>query len=652
MQNLSVAAKNWKRAPVFLFLILGIGVALYAASPSTQTPSAPAAAPTPSNDMLVLDQEAKFQKEKTEYLQENVLDKILGPGKAVVIVDVEMGLEAKAMTMDMAKSKNDKKKNENDDDKGPAPAARVLVPGVPMPKSVVPMEEDRGGSSQESGGQMQSKRMEVHTTIKKLLVTVLYDKKVHADKLLAVKQAIMALLKINETQMVFTPTVFTETAWQEVLSPKWILPLLLALWLMLFLWGPLRSFFKRLNSALEDKTQKIEQLQKIEQEEQSEEQAEEESEEDGENDGLGEDGEGLTQEELEEEAMKKFEPFNYVTEANLKGLAYLLRKEEPWIVALVLSYLKPEFSKGIFSSMPPELQARVAIETATIRQTSLEQVMSIDEYVKKKIDFVLGGVENLIKILNETDKTTRENILEYLRNDKPALYERVREEVILFEDVLKFPDTAIQGIVREVGTEQLSRALRGAPPDYMNKFFSNMSSGAAALLKESMDYGRPLTPDQIEEERKNLIDLVTKLDNEGKISVRKKMKGGILDGEEAADDSEPLHLMSTRATPKEEPAEPVGDPQKAQEFLQAGAALYEQGQLAEAIQQFHFAIQAQNTFWQAYQYLGAAYTAQGMAPQAAGAYERMLELNPDPALKAWVTQWKASVGLPTQAEAV
>ena len=208
--------------------------------------------------------------------------------------------------------------------------------------------------------------------------------------------------------------------------------------------------------------------------------------------------------------MKKFEPFNYVSAQNLKGLAYLLRKEEPWIVALVLTYLKPEFAKEIFSSFPPELQARVAVETATIRQTSLEQVMSIDEYVKKKIDFVLGGLENLIKILNEADKSTRENILDYLRNDKPQLYERIREEVILFEDILKFPDTAIQGIVREVGTESLGRALRGASPEFMNKFFVNMSAGAAALLKESMDYGRPLATEQIEEERKNLMDVISK----------------------------------------------------------------------------------------------------------------------------------------------
>jgi flagellar motor switch protein FliG len=600
-----------------------------------------------SPDMMLLEQESKFEREKTQYLQDNVLDKILGPGKAVVIVDVEMGLESRIAEMGMGKNKSDRKKNPGEDGNNVIPQSKVLVPGVPMPKSPFQVEEDRGGASQEAGGSMQSKKTDVRTTIKKLMVTVLYDKRVRPDKLLAVKQAIIALLKVTEAQMVFTPTVFTETVWEQVLTPKWIIPITLALWLLLFLWGPLASFFRRLNKALEDKTQKIEQTltSKAENEEQSQEENEGEKEGGG-GPGDGEGGEQTEEEkkkeEEEEEAMKKFQPFQYVSEQNIKGLAYLLRKEEPWIVALVLSYLKPESAKEIFSSFPPEIQARVAVETATIRQTSLEQVMSIDEYVKKKIDFVLGGLENLIKILNEADKSTRENILDYLKNEKPQLYERVREEVILFEDVLKFPDAAIQVIVREIGTEQLARALKDAPPDYINKFFINMSAGAAALLKESMDYGRPLTPEQIEDERKKLMDIITKLEKENRISVRKKQKRGILEGEEAADDSEPLHLN----VGKSGSGQPKADPAKAAASLQAGAAFFSEGNMGEAIRSFHEAIQADSDNWQAYQYLGGAYYAQGMVNEAMGAYERMLELNPnDPSLQDWVAQFKAQQGV-------
>src|SRR5438105_1609942 len=126
-----------KYTPLLLVFVLWFGPALLA------EPTAPAAGNASAPDMLLLEQEAKFEREKTQYLQENILDKILGPGKAVVIVDVEMGLESRAMTMEMGKNKSDKKKNEGENgEPQPVPLARVLVPGVPMPKSPFQIEED------------------------------------------------------------------------------------------------------------------------------------------------------------------------------------------------------------------------------------------------------------------------------------------------------------------------------------------------------------------------------------------------------------------------------------------------------------------------------------------------------------------------------
>src|ERR1019366_10797886 len=119
------------------FLLTG-GVLWAAANqPAQQTGSSP--------DMMLLEQESKFEREKTEYLQQNILDKILGPGKAVVIVDVEMGLESRNMEMVMGKNKSDKKQNPDENGDQPPPPSRVLVPGVPMPKSAIQYQQDRGG---------------------------------------------------------------------------------------------------------------------------------------------------------------------------------------------------------------------------------------------------------------------------------------------------------------------------------------------------------------------------------------------------------------------------------------------------------------------------------------------------------------------------
>ena len=203
----------------------------------------------------------------------------------------------------------------------------------------------------------------------------------------------------------------------------------------------------------------------------------------------------------EEEAMKKFVPFTYVTDENIKQLAYLLHHEEPWIVAMVISYLSPEHSFKVMEALPPDLQAKVALETALYRQTSLEQVQAIDEDIKQKIDFVVGGMEKLVVILESSDRMSRDNILEYLKNEKPAVYDRVRERILLFEDIVNFPKLAMQILVRELKTEQLGRALRNVSPELQQKFFENMSQGAVTLLKEEMEFGRQVTDDQIEEER-------------------------------------------------------------------------------------------------------------------------------------------------------
>jgi len=69
-----------------------------------------------SQQMNLMDKEAKFEKEKGEYLQTSVLDKILGPGKAIVIVDVQMGIEAKVVKQAAKENKIEKKKRLGDID--------------------------------------------------------------------------------------------------------------------------------------------------------------------------------------------------------------------------------------------------------------------------------------------------------------------------------------------------------------------------------------------------------------------------------------------------------------------------------------------------------------------------------------------------------
>src|SRR3989339_14493 len=558
----------------------------------------------------LMDQEIKYEKEKAEYLQTYVLDKILGPRKANVIVDVEFGLETKTVNQAAKEKKTEKKKRLGE--------VEYLLPGVPNPKSVT--QESAPGESKEESGQAEETKYEVRTVIKRQIVTVLHDERVIKERLDMVRDAIVVSLKINEKRgdkIEFRKTKFTPGFTEEVLKPKILVPVILALLLIFFLFGPFASFLRSYIQTMKERGgTEVTVDSKFEGGPEGGEGAGKEIKEGG---ALTE--ETLTPEELEELEKEKYIPFNYVTDETLRQLIYLIRREKPRNIALVVSYLKPEYVTQVLSSLPPELQAQVAVEMATVRLMTQEELMSYDADLKNKIDFVIGGLDHLLQVLEKVDRITLENILEYLKNENPDLYDKVRKFIITFDDIPNFPDPAMQAIIRELKSESIARALRNAGGEVSNKFFANMSASAAAILKEEMEYGRPATDEEIEEERRKIVELVKQLEKDGKVFIREKPGNAILEGSDVVVDEA---VATTAAAGYED-------------YNQAGIASYGAGNYEEALSYFEYCAGLEGATAQLYEYLGGTYYALGRTADAVSAYQRALELNPgNEQLKLWL----------------
>jgi len=577
----------------------------------------PLLAPGAGNDnpqISLMDQEVKYEKEKAEYLQTYVLDKIIGPGKANVIVDIEFGLETKTINQAAKERKTEKKKRLGE--------VEYLLPGVPNPKSVT--QESAPGESKEESGQAEETKYEVRTVIKRQIVTVLHDERVIKERLDMVRDAIVVSLKINEKRgdkIEFRKTKFTPGFTEEVLKPKILVPVILALLLIFFLFGPFASFLRSYIQTMKERGgTEVTVDSKFEGGPEGGEGAENEKQI---KDGGALTEETLTPEELEELEKEKYIPFNYVTDENLRQLIYLIRREAPRNIALVVSYLKPEYVMEILSSLAPELQAQVAVEMATVRLMTQEELMSYDSDLKKKIDFVIGGLDHLLQVLEKVDRVTLENILEYLQNENPDLYDKVRKFIITFDDIPNFPDPAMQMIIRELKSESIARALRNAGAEVANKFFANMSASAAAILKEEMEYGRPATDDEIEEERRKIVELVKQLEKDGKVFIREKPGNAILEGSDVVVDESPS----------------AGAAAGYEEYYQAGIVSYEAGGYEEALSYFEYCATLAPANALLYEYLGGTYYALGRTAEAVSAYERALELNPANAqLRAWLAE--------------
>ena len=628
------------------------------------------AAPLRSQDAMdssLMERQDSLRRETETKIKKEILDPILGADKSFVFADVELEVISKKAEQTKEGVGVIQKYKEKQGGEGENAAIDFILPGIPKPKSVLGKdnpnkrpEAAQGQQAQQAKG-VQEIRYGLETEITRFQLTVIHDDLLPAAAIKLARERVDDFLvpykirKKDAPTVAFKPTRFkAANPLDDLKKPSVYLPLLYALLfliLLAFLFGPLWGFFRKYIKAL---------LAKPGAEVNIEDKREEGG---GGGDEAGkEETEGhqsidmnfLQKEEDkkedEDELMKKFEPFTYLNEENLKRLIYLflLRKEDPWVIAVVLSYMKPDLSRQALSMLPVEMQSRVALEALTVRQATREQIDAIDKDIKENVDFVMGGIERLSKMLEDSDPTTRKNIIEYLKTQKPDIYAKVKRIVLMFEDIVNFPDRDMQTIIRSLSNEDIARAVAKADPGIVNKFFSNMSQGAVNAIKEIMEYSGEITVALQDEAQTKILDAVKTLESEGKINVRQgnTQEVYIIDGAEMSSGDERKRRFESMSAPKEEaPAGPTPEQAaQAAQYLAAGVDMYNQGKLPEALQYLEYASSQNPGDASAWQYLGTVYYSLQRVDEAVAAYEKYANLSGDPAAAEWLTGFKQQVG--------
>jgi tetratricopeptide (TPR) repeat protein len=252
-------------------------------------------------------------------------------------------------------------------------------------------------------------------------------------------------------------------------------------------------------------------------------------------------------------------------------------------------------------------------------------------------------------MLEDSDSATRKNIIEYLKTQKPDIYEKVRRIVLMFEDLITFSDRDIQSIIRNLNNEDVAKALSKADPAIVNKFFSNMSQGAVNSVKEIMEYSGDISPAQTDEAQMKILDAIKALETEGKIAARagNSQEVYIIDGAEMSSGDERRKKYESLSAPKKEEAAagPTAEQvEQARQYAEAGANMYNQGQIQESLQYLEYAASVNPGEASTWQYLGAAYYGLQRVDEAVAAYEKYANISGDPAAAEWLAGFKQQVG--------
>lgn len=209
-----------------------------------------------------------------------------------------------------------------------------------------------------------------------------------------------------------------------------------------------------------------------------------------------------------------------------KAVSQLLRIEHPQTIAVVLAHLEAEQASQVLLGLPEAQRGDVVLRLATMEDVEPDTLRSLSDALEEALQSrnrssstTLGGTKVTAEIMTRIGKVNEGPIMEKLAQRDAALAETIRSLMFVFDDIIKIDDRGIQEVMKEVNKEELTLAIRAANPSVKEKIFKNMSARAAQSLKEDMESRGPAKLSDIERAQQNILKIVRKLEEEGKIVI-------------------------------------------------------------------------------------------------------------------------------------
>lgn len=209
-----------------------------------------------------------------------------------------------------------------------------------------------------------------------------------------------------------------------------------------------------------------------------------------------------------------------------KAVASIIGTEHPQIIAIVLSHLAPDQSAAVLPLLAEDVRTEVLVRIATLNEVPQTALTELDLLVEKQANVSqpppvrrVGGAKTVADILNAMEKDKSSEEMGKIQAVDDTLHQTIKDLLFVFDNLLNVDDRGIQTLLREVGSDALALALRGAEPEVQDKILKNMSKRAAEILKDDMEARGPVKLVEVEAAQKEIITIAMRLAEEGTINL-------------------------------------------------------------------------------------------------------------------------------------
>ncbi|MFN2288833.1 MAG: flagellar motor switch protein FliG, partial [Chromatocurvus sp.] len=208
-----------------------------------------------------------------------------------------------------------------------------------------------------------------------------------------------------------------------------------------------------------------------------------------------------------------------------RAIAQLLDGEHPQIVAIVLASLDDDHAAQVLSELPEAVRSDAMLRVARLDMIDPAAMEELDKVLEKQLGKVrqsspprpVNGMSSAAAILNKVKSDLETTLMDSLREADGELGEKVSELMFVFDDLLAIDDRGMQRLIREIAVDSLVVALKGVDEAVQDKFFNNMSTRAADMLREDLEAKGPVKLAEVEEAQKEILATASRLADEGEL---------------------------------------------------------------------------------------------------------------------------------------
>jgi flagellar motor switch protein FliG len=208
------------------------------------------------------------------------------------------------------------------------------------------------------------------------------------------------------------------------------------------------------------------------------------------------------------------------------AVAQLLEREPPQLVAAVLARLEPTRAAEILAAMPLERQCTVVRHVGTMTELPAKVLEDVANALANELPtsdasttVSVDGLAKAAELLNAAGRETSTAILGALASADAQLAGDVQAAMFTFEDLKRVPPKVMRDLLREVPTERLTLALKGASKELLDAVFAGLSARAAELMRDDLEVLGKAKKSDVDAARREVVEIALRLEGEGRLDL-------------------------------------------------------------------------------------------------------------------------------------